>query len=160
MIAKINKMKEMQRELDFSIYTAKGCSFDIERTFLALFDELGELTHELKASWCWWKDTVGEVDKAKVLEELVDVWHFALSIANNHNTYNAYYDHRDMLAVIDSQEKMSMSNAFREVVLCARVKPITVLTQLTLALGFTIEDVYVGYIEKNMVNFDRLNGGY
>ena len=44
----------------------------------ALFDELGELNHELKAKWCWWKKTQEPVDREKLLEEYVDCIHFGL----------------------------------------------------------------------------------
>ena len=44
---------------------------------MAILDEIGELTHELKANWCWWKKTQAPVDNEKVLGELVDIWHFA-----------------------------------------------------------------------------------
>jgi dimeric dUTPase (all-alpha-NTP-PPase superfamily) len=50
-----------------------------------ILDEVGELTHELKANWCWWKKTQPPVDEKKVLGELVDIWHFVLSWQNNFN---------------------------------------------------------------------------
>ena len=80
MIEKLKEMLEMQRVLDANIYETHGVEYDEEKTYMALFDELGELNHELKPTWCWWKKTVKPLDREKVLEELVDVWHFALSI--------------------------------------------------------------------------------
>ena len=80
MIEHLKELLEMQRVLDENIYTTHNVEYDEEKTYLALIDEIGELNHELKAEWCWWKKTVKPVDREKVLEELVDVWHFALSI--------------------------------------------------------------------------------
>ena len=38
---------------------------------------LGELTHELKGDW--WKKSQKPVDRKRVLEELVDVYHFVMT---------------------------------------------------------------------------------
>lgn len=46
---------------------------------IAYLDEVGELVHELKPLWCYWKKNNKEVDKQRVLEELSDCLHFALS---------------------------------------------------------------------------------
>lgn len=40
---------------------------DEEKLNLAILDEIGELTHELKANWCWWKKSQAPVDNEKVL---------------------------------------------------------------------------------------------
>ncbi len=34
----------------------------------------------MKSRWCWWKKTQAPEDRDEVLEELADVWHFALMI--------------------------------------------------------------------------------
>ena len=80
MLEQLKELLEMQRVLDENIYTTHNVKYDEEKTYLALIDEIGELNHELKAEWCWWKKNQAPVNKEKVLEELVDVWHFALSI--------------------------------------------------------------------------------
>lgn len=46
---------------------------------VAYLDEVGELVHELKPLWCYWKKEHKEIDKQRVLEELSDCLHFALS---------------------------------------------------------------------------------
>ena len=59
----IKEMVEMQKALDESIYNGHGVEYNEERTYLALIDEIGELTHELKAEWCWWTLPIGIVSK-------------------------------------------------------------------------------------------------
>lgn len=82
----IKEMLKMQKKLDEAIMEEYGLEeLDEEKLNLAILDEIGELTHELKANWCWWKKTQAPVDKEKVLGELVDVWHFVLSWQNNFN---------------------------------------------------------------------------
>ena len=50
-----------------------------EALIIAYFDELGELTHELKSEWNWWKNNNENPKKEKVLEEMSDALHFYLS---------------------------------------------------------------------------------
>ena len=75
----IKDMLKMQAKLDEAIMEEYGLTeIEEEKLNLAILDEIGELTHELKGDWCWWKKTQPKVDKEKVLGELVDVWHFVL----------------------------------------------------------------------------------
>ena len=79
----IKEMLKMQAKLDEAIMKEYGLKeIDEEKLSFAILDEIGELTHELKANWCWWKKTQAPVDKEKVLGELVDIWHFVLSWQN------------------------------------------------------------------------------
>lgn len=80
----IRKMLKMQAKLDEAIMKEYGliCIYEENLSF-AILDEVGELTHELKANWCWWKKTQPQVDEEKVLGELVDIWHFVLSWQNH-----------------------------------------------------------------------------
>ena len=70
----------MQRTLNENILNEFGEeAMTEEKLELAIIDELGELTHELKGDWCWWKKTQKPVDRKRVLEELVDVYHFVMT---------------------------------------------------------------------------------
>lgn len=80
----IKEMLQMQTKLDEAIMKEYGLTeIDEEKLCFAILDEVGELTHELKGEWCWWKKTQPPVDEKKVLGELVDIWHFVL-IWQNH----------------------------------------------------------------------------
>jgi len=71
---KLKEMFQMQRTLNEAILNEFGKNSIVEgKLQLAIIDELGELTHELKGDWCWWKKTQPPVDRQRVLEELVDV---------------------------------------------------------------------------------------
>ncbi|WP_302130773.1 dUTP diphosphatase, partial [Holdemanella biformis] len=64
----IKKMLQMQAKLDEAIMDEYGLEkLDEENLKMAILDEIGELTHELKANWCWWKKTQEPVDMGKVL---------------------------------------------------------------------------------------------
>lgn len=80
----IKNMLDMQRRLDDKVEEVHNCTIGIKNLEMALLDEIGELTHELKYTLCWWKKTQAPVDKESVLEELIDVLHFALSYENQY----------------------------------------------------------------------------
>ena len=80
----IKEMLQMQAKLDEEIMKEYGLAeIDKKNLGFAILDEVGELTHELKGDWCWWKKSQAPVDEEKVLGELVDIWHFVLSYQNH-----------------------------------------------------------------------------
>ena len=81
----VKEMLRMQESLDQKIMKAHDLkSISKQQLNMAILDEVGELTHELKGNWCWWKFTQKPVNIEKVLGELVDVWHFVLSYTNHY----------------------------------------------------------------------------
>ena len=63
----IKEMLQMQVKLDKAIMKEYGLDeIDKENLKMAILDEVGELTHELKGEWCWWKKTQAPVDEEKV----------------------------------------------------------------------------------------------
>ena len=163
----IKEMLPMQARLDKSIMSAYGLT-DINKEDLkmAILDEVGELTHELKGEWCWWKKTQAPVDDKKVLGELVDIWHFVLSYQNHFN-----FGKETLLSFLDEVE---ISDRFLErfrkgyltlpIALTLLVSYgnsiIEMLIAITEYIGFTIEQVYKAYCDKNKVNYQRLKEGY
>lgn len=156
MNTKINEMLKMQKAYDQSVYAAKDVHPTMEQKYLALIDEIGELTHELKPTWCWWKIHVGEVDRAKVLEELIDCWHFALSIWNEIvcTDFGALSDY-------DAYKKVGI-NMLIERIICYEYSNMIIdyIIALSLKLEFTIDEVFEEYKRKNKINFERLENGY
>ena len=82
----IKEMLQMQEKLDESIMKEYGLTeINEENLRMAILDEVGELTHELKGNWCWWKKTQAPVDNDKVLGELVDIFHEIFQLRNSCN---------------------------------------------------------------------------
>lgn len=163
----IKEMLHKQAELDKSIMSAYGLTeIDEENLRMAILDEVGELTHELKGDWCWWKKTQAPVDDKKVLGELVDVWHFVLSYQNHFN-----FGEEARLSYLNEEElsngtlkrlrtkKSNLSKVLTRLVIFES-SIIPVLIAITEYLGFTIEQVYEAYCDKNKVNYQRLKEGY
>jgi dimeric dUTPase (all-alpha-NTP-PPase superfamily) len=163
----IKEMLPMQAKLDKSIMSAYGLAeINKEDLKMAILDEIGELTHELKDEWCWWKKTQAPVDDKKVLGELVDVWHFVLSYQNHFN-----FGKETLLSFLDEIEiSERFLERFREGFLSLPValtllvtdgnSIIEMLIAITEYIGFTIEQVYEAYCGKNKINYQRLESGY
>lgn len=163
----IKEMLQMQEKLDEAIMKEYGLNeIDEENLRMAILDEVGELTHELKANWCWWKKTQAPVDKQKVLGELVDIWHFVLSYQNHFN-----FGEEARLSYLNEEElsngmlkrlrtkKSNLSKVLTRLVIFES-SIIPVLIAITEYLGFTIEQVYNAYCDKNKINYQRLKEGY
>lgn len=163
----IKEMLKMQAKLDEAIMKEYGLAeIDKKNLGFAILDEVGELTHELKGDWCWWKKSQAPVDEEKVLGELVDIWHFVLS-------YQNHFDSGEEELRAEEQMIDYAITYFHEIkvfktgiiYLLADLTSINSnklerLIAITEYLGFTIEDVYKAYCNKNKVNYQRLESGY
>lgn len=163
----IKEMLQMQAKLDEAIMKEYGLDeIDEEKLNIAILDEVGELTHELKANWCWWKKSQAPVDNEKVLGELVDIWHFALSYQNHFNygeegIKSAYMFKRNSKNILNllTTKEFKLSETFADLI-ALRCDKLETLIAITEYLGFTIEQVYEAYCVKNKINYQRLENGY
>lgn len=163
----IKEMLQMQAKLDEAIMKEYGLTeLNEEKLRLAILDEVGELTHELKGDWCWWKKTQAPVDEEKVLGELVDIWHFVLSYQNHFNfgkeTLDSYLNEKeysDTYLERFREEYLSLPIALTLLVNDGNYI-IEMLIAITEYIGFTIEQVYEAYCDKNKINYQRLKEGY
>lgn len=163
----IKKMLQMQAKLDEAIIKEYGLeSIDEKKLGFAILDEVGELTHELKGNWCWWKKTQEPVNMGKVLEELVDVWHFVLSWQNNFNDSEEGLLTDDILMKNVDDNRWGIESCKMGIITKLadlpsfplwKVEPLIAITE---HLGFSIEQVYKAYCEKNKINYQRLKEGY
>lgn len=163
----IKEMLYKQAELDKSIMSAYGLTeIDEEKLSFAILDEVGELTHELKGEWCWWKKTQAPVDYRKVLGELVDIWHFVLSWQNNFNLGKEGLLTCEQTMKKNDENRWSIENCRNGIVIKLadlssfslwKVEPLIAISEY---LGFTIEQVYECYCDKNKINYQRLESGY
>ena len=162
----IKEMLQMQAKLDESIMNEYGLNeIDEENLRMAILDEVGELTHELKGNWCWWKKTQPKVDDEKVLGELVDVWHFVLSYQNHFNDgenglLNAliFEGNSDNILNLLMTNKYKLSETLTDLA-TLNIHKMERLIAITEYLGFTVEQVYKDYCGKNKINYQRLKEG-
>lgn len=163
----IKEMLDMQEKLDEAIMKEYGLTeIDEENLRMAILDEVGELTHELKANWCWWKKTQAPVDRKKVLGELVDVWHFVLSLQNHFKDGEEGLRKEKVMVEKIKQYVWGMKNIKKEFVYVLTDLPsftdsrVEALIAITEYLGFEVEQVYEAYCRKNKINYQRLKEGY
>lgn len=158
---KILEMLKMQESLDksFMQYMNRTEPLTIEEVSKALFDECGELCHAMKADWCYWKKSEKPVDRDEVKKELADIWHFALSL---HNLIDGLSFSIDRYNLVQKLYFSSSNDWFCMLRVVSGGYP-NVLYQtliLTEKLGFTFEEMYQAYIDKNKVNYQRIKEGY
>lgn len=158
-LEQLNEMIEMQRQLDKYIMDKQGVEYTDEasdKIRLALFVELGELFNELPSIFKYWKPNA--IDKRdKALVEYVDCLHFTMSLhyfncddeaklytlaLHKDCVYKNLDEILDCIFVID-KSAYHQSNLLSEIL------------NLGHYLGFTWEEVYSTYIEKNKINYDR-----
>lgn len=163
----IKEMLQMQAELDKSIMSAYGLTeINEENLRMAILDEVGELTHELKGDWCWWKKTQAPVDDKKVLGELIDVWHFVLSYQNHFNGgENGILNALMFIRNSDNIFKLLMTNEYKlsetlTDLATWNIHKMERLIAISEYLNFTMEQVYECYCDKNKINYQRLESGY
>ena len=163
----IRKMLKKQAKLDNAIMEEYGLTeINKDNLMMAILDEVGELTHELKANWCWWKKSQAPVDNEKVLGELVDIWHFILSWQNHFMSGEEGLRKEKVMVENIKQYVWGMKNIKKEFVYVLTDLPsftdsrVEALIAITEYLGFTIEQVYEAYCGKNKINYQRLKEGY
>ena len=163
----INEMLHMQAKLDEAIMKEYGLTeIDEENLRMAILDEVGELTHELKGNWCWWKKTQPKVDKGKVLGELVDIWHFVLCYQNHFNGgENGILNVFIFKTNSDNIFKLLMTNEYKlsetlTDLATWNIHKMERLIAISEYLDFTINQVYKAYCDKNKINYQRLKEGY
>lgn len=158
----LKEMFTMQKALNEAILKEFGKDSVSEgKLMLAIVDELGELTHELKGDWCWWKKTQPPVDGQRVLEELVDIWHFVM-------TWELFQDARGIDFIMKKYNfyinrfgtGITGSVGYFIANVDYEFEKLPMLLDLTERLGFSFDEVYQEYINKNKENYDRLARGY
>lgn len=127
-----------------------------EELELAIIDELGKLTHELKPNWCWW-DEQPPVNRQKVLEKLVGVWCFVLTYELFSSEYSIdeliyYYDF--YINRFGKGVQGDLNNYINGVSL--EGDKLDCLLDLTEKLNFSMDEVYQEYLNKNKINWERL----
>lgn len=157
----IKNMLERQKAYDAEVSKKHNVDY-VSKSQLesALFDELGELMHAQKSDWCWWKKTQPQVDEEKVLGELVDIWHFVLSYTDSIS--DVRFTHIDWMVGkgINTFEQEGLACLLANIVNAEYENKLFYLIAVSLCLGFTIEDVYQAYCDKNKINYQRLKEGY
>lgn len=111
--------------------------------------------------WKWWKQQLPDREQVKL--ELIDIWHFGLSMlllekgsaeAASQELARQFAEQRSGNGFPDELE------SFVENILKTRAFDVAGFARLMQAIDMSFEDLYVGYVGKNVLNFFRQDHGY
>lgn len=143
-----SKVHPQWREQDFAWYRA-------------IWVECAELMDHY--GWKWWKKQTPDMEQ--VILELIDIWHFGLSIClkNNIGQENSKIAETIQAALdldADFQEFKSELEAFTAATLNDKDFDVRGFACLMNASGLSFEALFQSYVGKNVLNFFRQDHGY
>lgn len=110
--------------------------------------------------WKWWKQQQPDLDQVRL--ELVDIWHFGLSMLLLEKL-----DTEVVKSALLSQSHSESRGTFPEElesfvarILQSRRFDVEGFARLMAAIDMSFEDLYVSYVGKNVLNFFRQDHGY
>lgn len=160
MIEQITTMLEMQDAMNSKVHPQwreQGYAW-----YRAIWVECAELMDHY--GWKWWKKQSPDMEQVNL--ELIDIWHFGLSICLTQQQADESLD--SVAQKIAAELKLEGSaNDFR-----AELEEFTAATlhtksfnvegfsRLMLAAGLNFESLFRSYVGKNVLNFFRQDHGY
>lgn len=127
--------------------------------YRAIWVESAELLDHY--GWKWWKKQSPEMDQVKL--ELVDIWHFGLSLelqAGNPETIAARM-HRELAAgQWQAGDFRTNLEAFTLNTLASRQFDLAGFAQLLADVDLSFDELYCRYVGKNVLNRFRQDHGY
>ena len=126
--------------------------------YRAIWIECGELMDHY--GWKWWKHQSPDYEQVKL--ELIDIWHFGLSILLEESI-----EISTVLIAIEKAFNSDKASDFREALedfteftLAEKKFSIPLYTSLLKSVEMNFDDLYCGYVGKNVLNFFRQDHGY
>ena len=153
---KIKEMLDLQNKINEKVHPYwREQNFEWYR---AIWVECAELLDHY--GWKWWKKQ--SPNQAQIELELVDIWHFGLSIL-----LSKYDIEKSISLISEGMIDQRGSGKFRENLedftsntLQTRSFDLKRFNQVMNDVGLTFEKLYVGYISKNVLNSFRQDKGY
>lgn len=128
--------------------------------YRAIWIECGELLDHY--GWKWWKKQTPDVEQVRL--ELIDIWHFGLSmLLMSHSDKDALAADlaKKMQPLTDSPENFPVAlENFTATVLSEKRFPIDSFMLLLNGVELDSEGLYRSYVGKNVLNFFRQDNGY
>ena len=127
--------------------------------YRAIWIECGELLDHY--GWKWWKKQTPDVEQVKL--ELIDIWHFGLSILLQSDATLeelAQEIQKQLCIETDEQDFKLDLERFAADVLSSKSFSVSEFGRLMAGIDMDFDQLYVGYVGKNVLNFFRQDHGY
>lgn len=128
--------------------------------YRALWIECGELMEH--HGYKWWKKQAPDLEQVQL--EIVDIWHFGLSmlingraledIAANMEQTLTSFQNEESLGILEATEALATDT------LVSREFSVSHFWVLLNAANMSADDLYLAYVGKNVLNFFRQDHGY
>ena len=127
--------------------------------YRAIWVECAELMDHY--GWKWWKKQTPDTEQVAL--ELIDIWHFGLSILlQSGETQDAIVARiQNELSITTGQADFRLDlEAFAGATLADRQFHIDLFGRLMAGVDMSFDQLYRGYVGKNVLNFFRQDNGY
>ena len=150
-------MLELQGNMNTKVHAEwRDQDFELYR---AIWVECAELMDHY--GWKWWKKQTPDVDQIAL--ELVDIWHFGLSLLLLSGDDLETIGDRVIAGFADQQGSDDFASDLEEFTaqtLVTKEFDIAGFARLMDGINMDFETLYVGYVGKNVLNFFRQDNGY
>ncbi|CAA0094535.1 Uncharacterised protein [BD1-7 clade bacterium] len=127
--------------------------------FRAIWIECGELVDHYGYKW-WKKQTP---DMAQVQLEIVDIWHFGLSMLIDGRDYAEIANEIQQALASDAVAQLEVidaTEALAGAILTTREFSVNHFWALLVSADMSFDDLFKQYVGKNVLNFFRQDNGY
>ena len=150
-LAIMAEMQERHNELVHPEWAAQGHDY-----YRAIWVECGELLEHF--GWKWWQRQ--DADLAQVKLEIIDIWHFGLSELLRDGAVDEGLAERLAPGAADGEDfRLAVERLARSSLVIRRFD-IDAFTALLRALPLSFDELYEGYVGKNVLNQFRQRHGY
>ena len=154
---KIITMLQMQEAMNEKVH-ADWTTQNFE-WYRAIWIEAAELLDHY--GWKWWKKQ--QPDRDQVVLELIDIWHFGLSILLSE--YRAHSEiaekiARELKVVAEEEDFRLLLEAFALETLKTRAFDLRGFARLMAGMQLDFDELFRTYVGKNVLNFFRQDNGY
>lgn len=127
--------------------------------YRAIWVECAELLDHY--GWKWWKKQTPDVEQVTL--ELIDIWHFGLSIllqtGSKPELIAAQIQHELVIETTETDFRLDLER-FVAATLTDKQFHVALFGKLMAGVNLSFDDLYRGYVGKNVLNFFRQDHGY
>lgn len=127
--------------------------------YRAIWIECGELMDHY--GWKWWKKQSPDFEQVRL--ELIDIWHFGLSILLESGISTDALVEKiqdELIIATDASDFRVDLEAFTAQVLSSQDFSVPAFGRLMAGIDMDFDMLYRGYVGKNVLNFFRQDNGY